>query len=208
VAHVAGEPAGAPGVSKQGVPGAYVDSQESEMNQAPLRREITTGTIKPLRPPLAAPDENPGEAHFEPEAADRGSASGNGKPAAQPRVTERPPQSQPLKSRTSKPNRLTCREFRVKAPWPCAGWYSLDRRIIPGSVPPDILTEAERRSWARLNRQWMGLYCSMVCLRRSMERLEQLDEKFRQHGIGTRMAGLVAQHAIDARRTQELGGAE
>ena len=93
--------------------------------------------------------------------------------------------------RIQKPKRpLTCRECRTKAPWPAAGWYLLDRRIVPGSVPPDVLSEAERRTWARLSRKWMGLYCGVACLRRSMDRLEGLDRMFREKGIGTRLAGV------------------
>jgi hypothetical protein len=58
---------------------------------------------------------------------------------------------------------------------------------------------AEQRVWARSNRQWMGIYCSMTCLRRSMERLEQLDQKFRKQGIGTRLGGVGT-------ATRTLGG--
>jgi hypothetical protein len=36
----------------------------------------------------------------------------------------------------------------------------------------------------------MGLYCSIACLRRSMERLEALDQTFREKGVGTRLAGV------------------
>jgi hypothetical protein len=166
---------------------------------------------KPLKPPLAA------------HLSRRLPAAGNGKPAPrtvpprEARTQLRPAKSSPPKcggatppasnsstsgDAASRPRRpLTCRECRIKAPWPAAGWYSLDRRIVPGSVPPEILTEAERRTWAQSHRQWMGLYCSMACLRRSMERLEGLDRMFREKGIGTRLAGLLAERAIDARRT-------
>jgi hypothetical protein len=34
----------------------------------------------------------------------------------------------------------------------------------------------------------MGIYCSLTCLRRSMERLEGLDRMFREKGVGTRPA--------------------
>ena len=158
-------------------------------------------TIKPLRPPLAA---NPKLREALPPA-------GNGKlaPGAAPRVTL-PSGAQPAKILAPKPGAgqspasntsprrdapskrrrpLTCRECRIKAPWPAAGWYSLDRRIIPGSVPPDILTEAQRRTWAHSFRQWMGVYCSLTC-RQSMERLEGLDRMFREEGIGTLLAGV------------------
>jgi hypothetical protein len=162
-------------------------------------------TVKPLRPPLAAPEVKLGG---------RLPSAGNMKPApattprGAPRFEAQPAKIPPPKTGAAippasnsstghdvdtKPRRpLTCRECRIKAPWPAAGWYVLDRRIVPGSVPPDVLTEAERCTWARLNRQWMGIYCSMTCLRRSMERLEQLDEKFRKQGIGTRLAGTQA----------------
>jgi len=170
-----------------------------------------------LRPPLAAPEGKLREGLPSAE---------NGKPApvATPRATLRsaaqsakipPPKaggatppvsaSSPGRDAVAKPKRLTCRECRAKTLWPAAGWYSLDRRIIPGSVPPDVLSEAERHTWARLNRQWMGLYCSMACLRQSLGRLETLDRMFREKGVGTRLAGLLAERAIDARRTQELG---
>jgi hypothetical protein len=152
-------------------------------------------TVGPLRPPLAAPEGKQREAL---------PSAGNGKPApaAAPRVSlpsgAQSAKSPPFKlgagsgaasdppsnhdANTKPPCPLTCRECRTKTPWPAAGWYTLDRRIIPGSVPPDILTEAERRAWAHSRRQGMVLYCSMACLRRSMERLEGLDRMFRREG--------------------------
>ena len=164
-------------------------------------------TVKPLRPPLAVRDQKLREAHLNRPLP----PAGNGSPAAPPVATPRPgAQSQPPKSSlprpgaatppvsaswpgrdaVAKPKPLTCLECRAKAPWPAAGWYSLDRRIIPGSVPPDILSETERRTWAHSFRQWMGVYCSLTCLRRSMERLEGLDRTFREKGVGTRLAGV------------------
>jgi hypothetical protein len=183
---------------------------------------IIDTTVKPLKPPLAGPGRQPGAAHRSPPPP----AVGTGSPAAPPRERQKSPSPKPGAGLDTswKPGivtvrlpgvrspgspyhrkRLTCRECRVKVPLPAAGWYSLDRRVVPGSVPPDILSEAERRTWARSNRQWLGVYCSLACLRQSLGRLEKLDRMFREKGVGTRLAGLLAERAIDARRTQELG---
>jgi len=189
-------------------------------------------TPKPLRlplvrPPLAAPDPKLREDHLNRRLpiANGNPAARNGPPGAPPPeaprlgVEPQSPRPSPASGRgaappasisspnqaASKPKRFTCRECRVKTPWPAAGWYSLDRRVVPGSVPPDILSEAERRAWARSNRQWLGVYCSLACLRQSLGRLEKLDRMFREKGVGTRLAGLLAERAIDARRAQELG---
>ena len=55
------------------------------------------------------------------------------------------------------------------------------------SLPPEVLNEKERRAWARQHLQWMGMYCSLGCLEKSMARLAELDNKFRQRGVGTRL---------------------
>jgi hypothetical protein len=186
-------------------------------------------TFKPLRPPLAAPDPKLPEEHLNRRLpiANGKPAAGKGSPGAPPRATPRagvqpqpqsprplpascrgatPPAlaSSPGRDAVARPKRLTCRECRTKTLWPAAGWYSLDRRIVPGSVPPEVLNEAERRSWARLNRQWMGIFCSMTCLGRSMKRLQALDCTFREKGVGTRLAG--PQPAVKAASSQQPTG--
>lgn len=82
---------------------------------------------------------------------------------------------------------LRCRECGAKEAWPAAGWYQLRRRIVKNSVPPEVLSETERKAWARSIEQRMGLYCSIDCLEKSMERLRDLDRLFRERGTGTRL---------------------
>jgi hypothetical protein len=83
---------------------------------------------------------------------------------------------------------LRCRECGTRTSWPAAGWYQLRRRILRNSIPPEILNEAECRAWARQTEQWMGCYCSLACIEKSMMRLKELDKIFRQNGVGTELA--------------------
>jgi hypothetical protein len=62
----------------------------------------------------------------------------------------------------------------------------LRRRILRNSVPPEILNEAARRAWAKSTEQWMGVYCTLDCLEKSLARLKTLDQIFRERGVGTR----------------------
>jgi hypothetical protein len=62
----------------------------------------------------------------------------------------------------------------------------LRRRILRNSVPPEILNAAARRAWAKDTEQWMGTYCSLDCLEKSLARLKALDQTFRERGVGTR----------------------
>jgi hypothetical protein len=76
----------------------------------------------------------------------------------------------------------------LKGDWPAPGWYELRRRILRGSVPPEVLNDAQRKTWALDVEQWMGSYCSLTCLEQSMTRLKELDQKFREKGVGTSLA--------------------
>ena len=67
------------------------------------------------------------------------------------------------------------------------GWYWLRRSIVRGSIPPDVLNAEARRNWAHQNQQRMGLFCSIECLARSMERLCSLDATFKVKGIGLKL---------------------
>jgi hypothetical protein len=74
----------------------------------------------------------------------------------------------------------------------------LHRRILRNSIPPEILNERERRSWAAQTIQWLGTFCSFECLQRAMMRLSELDEMFRARGTGTRLASSeVRQRGIE-----------
>jgi hypothetical protein len=139
--------------------------------------------LPPLRPPLLKPDRQVRE-HHPPSAIDRRKL-----PLL---ATERADTSEPEPKQQSAPERvrkpLRCRECGAKADWPAAGWYELRRRILRGSVPPDVLNEAQRRAWARDVEQWMGSYCGLTCLERSMTRLKELDRTFREKSVGTSLA--------------------
>jgi hypothetical protein len=56
------------------------------------------------------------------------------------------------------------------------GWYSLRRRIVPGSLGPHLPPKR--------NEQPMGLYCSLNCLISAIPRLLVLDANFTQRGVG------------------------
>jgi hypothetical protein len=104
-------------------------------------------------------------------------------------VAERPQASEPEPRPPNTPQHsrkpFCCRECGGKGAWPAAGWYTLRRRILRGSVPPEVLNDEQRKAWARSVEQGMGTYCSLACIERSMGRLKELDQKFREKGVGT-----------------------
>jgi hypothetical protein len=160
----------------------------------------------PLRPPWGKPDQPVRDQH-PPSAIDRGKLpllepNTPGKVTPRP-ATERTHASEPEPRQQSAPQHarkpLRCRECGAKGDWPAAGWYELRRRILRGSVPPEVLNDTRRKAWARDVEQWMGTYCSLTCLERSMGRLKELDLTFREKGVGTALA--------DQPRRREVPGA-
>jgi hypothetical protein len=134
---------------------------------------MMTKLPRALKPPLAKPDRTP-----PPQAPRKLSLAPSAPGEASVSHPEARAGAQPLR----------CRECGAEEARPAAGWYMLRRRILQNSVPPEVLNEAGRRAWAWASEQRMGIFCSLTCLERSMDRLKQLDQKFREKGVGTSLA--------------------
>jgi hypothetical protein len=68
----------------------------------------------------------------------------------------------------------------------------LRRTIARNSVPPELYDAEARARWAKRTLQPMGLFCSVECLVRSVDRLKGLDRVFREKGVGLKPLGETA----------------
>jgi hypothetical protein len=148
---------------------------------------MTTNQMNsPLKPPLAQPNRPLRDEHLSPQPRPVVDPTKlplfRSKPAIEEKTTERARESRPL----------FCRECGLAMSWRCPGSYLLRRKILKKSIPPEILNEAQRARWAKDKEQWMGVYCSLECLEKSLPRLKRLDRELREKGVGTRLVADVA----------------